>query len=383
MPPPTLPKWSPDREVWKASTKITAEEMLVTREKYRKGELERGTSKKLLWVCVNRYVRKGLKSDSNGVTLFFAHANGFPKEIWEPALQHLVAAGQVPGTTYTIDEIWTWEAVNHGDSALVNGENLGWAYDWQDNTRDILQFMLSYLPSSASPSALPIHLERLPDHVSDVRKVHGFDERTMVVVGHSLGGCTTSLAALNCPRLFSSLVLIDPVIFDPSPSDFKIETQRISNTVLGTLQRRDRWPSRQDAREKFAAVPFFAAWDPAVLDMYVESGLRDDPATGDVVLKMPSIQEAVVFNDISTGFEVWDVLDELDERVELRFLFPDKLPPITFQMRERLTWRRPTNSSNIIFRNAGHLIAQEIPAEMAQDLHNFLQRKYGAELAKL
>ena len=24
-----------------------------------------------------------------------------------------------------IDEIWSWEAVNHGDSALINKQNLG------------------------------------------------------------------------------------------------------------------------------------------------------------------------------------------------------------------------------------------------------------------
>lgn len=33
----------------------------------------------LLWNCLNRYVRKGTKG--TGLTLFFAHANGFPKEV--------------------------------------------------------------------------------------------------------------------------------------------------------------------------------------------------------------------------------------------------------------------------------------------------------------
>jgi hypothetical protein len=42
-------------------------------------------SRKVLWCCVNRYVKKGLpgasKTNRKGVTLFFAHANGFPKEV--------------------------------------------------------------------------------------------------------------------------------------------------------------------------------------------------------------------------------------------------------------------------------------------------------------
>jgi hypothetical protein len=32
-----------------------------------------------LWICLNRYVRKGVKG--TGLTLFLAHANGFPKEV--------------------------------------------------------------------------------------------------------------------------------------------------------------------------------------------------------------------------------------------------------------------------------------------------------------
>ena len=36
----------------------------------------------VLWNCVNRYARKDLDlSNKTGLTLFFAHANGFPKEV--------------------------------------------------------------------------------------------------------------------------------------------------------------------------------------------------------------------------------------------------------------------------------------------------------------
>lgn len=37
---------------------------------------------KVLWNCANRYVRKGITGKNRtGLTLFFAHANGFPKEV--------------------------------------------------------------------------------------------------------------------------------------------------------------------------------------------------------------------------------------------------------------------------------------------------------------
>jgi hypothetical protein len=38
---------------------------------------------RILWICVNRYYRseQNTKRGGKGVTLFFAHANGFPKEV--------------------------------------------------------------------------------------------------------------------------------------------------------------------------------------------------------------------------------------------------------------------------------------------------------------
>jgi hypothetical protein len=37
-------------------------------------------SEKLLWNSINRYVKR-VQDGRKGLTLFFAHANGFPKEV--------------------------------------------------------------------------------------------------------------------------------------------------------------------------------------------------------------------------------------------------------------------------------------------------------------
>jgi hypothetical protein len=77
---------------------------------------------RVLWNCLNRYVRQGLdESSSTGITLFLAHATGFPKEIWEPTLGHLLSSQDVVGL---VDEIWSWEAVQHGDAGLINASSL-------------------------------------------------------------------------------------------------------------------------------------------------------------------------------------------------------------------------------------------------------------------
>ena len=126
--------------------------VLSTKEKQWQGQLDSlPPNDRPLWNCVNRYVRKGLGSSSagarqKGVTLFLAHPNGFPKEVgcalvgnivphlsrltlletqtWEPGLERLVAEYSA-NANYQVDEIWAWEAANHGDACLVNNANLG------------------------------------------------------------------------------------------------------------------------------------------------------------------------------------------------------------------------------------------------------------------
>lgn len=80
---------------------------------------------------------------------------------------------------------------------------------------------------------------------------------------------------------------------------------------------------REDAHKSLAANPFFAAWDPRVLDAYVEHGLVAAPSSG-VRLAMPALQEALAFAGTSSGAPVWDMLPTLEERIPLRWVVPGR-----------------------------------------------------------
>lgn len=43
--------------------------------------------------------------------------------MWEPALAHLIAENAQSANPVNIAEVWLWESINHGDSALVNDYN--------------------------------------------------------------------------------------------------------------------------------------------------------------------------------------------------------------------------------------------------------------------
>jgi len=77
------------QEEWKRINAQKTVEILHAKQKQSTAEPVAG-SEKLLWICVNRYVRRNLRGQT-GLTLFFAHANGFPKEVgFSPHLASLV-----------------------------------------------------------------------------------------------------------------------------------------------------------------------------------------------------------------------------------------------------------------------------------------------------
>ncbi|KAF7323138.1 AB hydrolase-1 domain-containing protein [Mycena chlorophos] len=333
---------------------------------------ERGRHERVLFHVVNRYV--AVEPRSEGKTLFLAHANGFPKETWEPAILDLLSK---ENAVDQVDEIWAWEATHHGASSIFNaqiGAELT-AYDWSDNGRDVLNFLLHFLPSEiAPPNELPTLLPRVPATESALRRVRGYNDRKLFAAGHSFGGFCCAYAAIYESRLFTGLMLVDPVVIcsadPPEPPG-----EKRPSLAEGALARRDLWPSRQVALESFKSSPFFGSWDPRVLDAYVEYGLVPSSDGKNVQLAMPPIQESLAFSATYTSGIVWDLLRTLDPRVPIRWVVPGKPgePEIgkPGSTQERV-WLRPQNSSNIRLGSAGHLATQQVPGDVAKELAGLL-----------
>jgi pimeloyl-ACP methyl ester carboxylesterase len=95
--------------------------------------------------------------------------------------------------------------------------------------------------------------------------------RPIIGVGHSMGGCQLANLALLHPRLFESLILIDPVI------QGKVSLLGNVSPAFASAKRRERWPSREEAIKSFKKSKFYQSWDSRVLDRWVQYGLRDVP----------------------------------------------------------------------------------------------------------
>ncbi|KAM0752375.1 alpha/beta-hydrolase [Meredithblackwellia eburnea MCA 4105] len=337
-----------------------------------------------LWIAVNRYRRNVPTSKQNAVTLVFSHANGFHKEIWEPTMSDLIddlAKSNGP----PVDEIWTWDCINQGDSAILNEYVLGNTFYWGDNGRDLLHLVVSYIasptspihdqsPSTPSPTFLSDPVPLVPLHQLDNARTPAPPpprppHQNLVLVGHSLGGGATGYAGTTHPGLFGGLIFVDPVL---NPSE-----KTTSGLAGGALIRKDRWKDRTDAKDGFLKKEFFRAWDSRVLENYVDFGLKED-AKG-VTLKGKGKHEAVVFADPMTvgTRRAYERLPRIPPNLPTHFIFADLNQSVLPEDSIAKVVGQVKHSTTVRVSKGKHLLAQEMPQETASEIAAFLKKVYG------
>jgi len=175
------------------------------------------------------------------LTIIGAHANGFPKELYEPLWDELYMGLKAAGIR--IRGIWIADVVHQNASSVINEDKLGNDPSWFDHPRDMF-LMINHFR------------KQMP--------------RPIIGMGHSMGGAHLVNLAYIHPRLFTSLILMDPVIaMRPSLGNWV--------PAQASAARRDRWPSRAAAAKSFKKSKFYQTWDPRVLDLWVQYGLRNLP----------------------------------------------------------------------------------------------------------
>lgn len=176
-------------------------------------------------------------------TLVFSHANGFPAGTYRLLFEAWRAAG------------WRVEAV----------EKYGHDPRW---------------PVSSNWPQLIEELVHRIDAVHDTAP-----GGRVVLVGHSLGGFLSLLAACKQPEWVRAVVMLDsPVITGWKAQTLRVAkaTRLIRRVSPGRVaaRRREHWASRDDCLAHYASKSLFARWDPRVLADYVAAGTESDPQGG-------------------------------------------------------------------------------------------------------
>ena len=196
---------------------------------------------------VKQYIPLSNPSPRPGdVTIIGAHANAFPKELYEPLWEDLLVQASKYG--WRIRSIWMADVAHQGASGVLNEALLGNEPAWHDHSRDLLHL-------------INLKRDQMP--------------RPIIGVGHSMGGNQLAYLSLIHPRLLTSLIFLDPVI-QPLSAEIDPAKNKPNLAQLSTF-RRTLWRSREEATVSFARSAFYKAWDKRVLDKWTEYGLRDAP----------------------------------------------------------------------------------------------------------
>lgn len=195
--------------------------------------------------------------------VLFVHATGFCKEVWRP-VESSLREQRPEARTLALD------LRGHGDSPQVRPP-----YGWDLLTDDIIFTM--------------------------------GDRSGFVGVGHSCGGAVIARAAALAPNLFSSIILIEPIILPPPYLRANIPLARAAQ------RRRSRFESRDAAYARFASGPM-ETWKPEALAAYVDFGFIDD---GDGVgIKCDPAVEADVFREGGNN-DTWDLVPDISVPVTI------------------------------------------------------------------
>ncbi|KAI0405092.1 Alpha/beta hydrolase family-domain-containing protein [Xylaria palmicola] len=201
-----------------------------------------------LRIHVKQYVPKENPAPRPGdVTVLAAHANGFPKELYEALWADLHALSRDPASGFRLRAVWIADVANQGYSGELNEAALGDDPSWHDHSRDLLHLV-------------NVFRDDMP--------------RPIVGIGHSFGANILAHLALLHPRLLTTLVLLDPTIV--ALGSAQIDGPGTSPARASAF-RRDVWPSRDAAVASFRRSPFYQSWDPRVLDSWNRHALRDLP----------------------------------------------------------------------------------------------------------
>ena len=258
-------------------------------------------------------------------TLVFSHANGFPAGTYRKLFQHWRDAGLA---------VHAVEKFGHDPRFPVTS-------NWPHLRNELLQLV-------EREATEPVFL-----------------------VGHSLGGYLSLLAAIKRPELVRGVVMLDsPLIYGIKAHGVYLfkATGWIGNISPGKIsrQRRTTWASAEEAYAHFAAKPNFARWDPEVLRDYIASGTEGHDSQHRLVFKREI--ETDIYNSIPHHMEALLARHPLSMPVAfIAGTTSDEVRQVGMYATKRLTKGR------ITWIEGGHLYPFEKPIETADTVLHWVR----------
>ncbi|KAF4600442.1 hypothetical protein EYR38_005070 [Pleurotus pulmonarius] len=303
-------------------------------------------------------------SDPEAPTLIFLHSTSFHKETWEPTLTHLFHLLAGSSRAGKIREAWALDCPNHGEASAINEA----VFNRPENRQSF----------TCEKYAQAAHrfLTAGPQHGAKV----DFLRRNLVGIGHSLGGVAMSALQGIEPRLpFSSIIIVEPML---SP-DGRHHLERLRKALVKSAkERRHVWPDRECARQYLQErmkLPGRQIWDPRVIDLFVEYGLKPHP--NGITLACSREEEEGMYEDVEGPTRPVIALTAACQRMPVHIAFGCLVDYIPLQVRAATIDPRSGRKFASIswIEGVGHLVPQIVPEKLATVLFNGLAQNHATK----
>ncbi len=191
----------------------------------------------------------------------------------------------------------------------------------------------------------------------------------VIGVGHSMGGVATMYAAVKRPSLFRALVLIEPVFLLPQLLAMAAANPDAAYQlplVQSARRRRNRWPNRQSAFDRWRTKSVFSRFSDDALWDYVNHATHED-SSGEIVLTYPREWEAQVY--AHPPLHVWERIPQVTQpTLAIRGAESDTIVTEAWQLWQKLQ----PQAAFVAVSGAGHMLTMERPSFTAQIIINHL-----------
>ncbi|KAI0047421.1 alpha/beta-hydrolase [Auriscalpium vulgare] len=316
-----------------------------------------------LTMAVKRYTPVAVannRENAEAVSMLFTHNVGTHKETWQPTIERLFELQAATlGSKIFIAEAWVIDSPNHGHAGVLN-------------ERAFLE-----RPNGISAHECGRGVQTL------------FNSGLMragikcIGVGHSAGACVIVLSTMGyhvADLPLASIILIEPAMLTQEIAAKAVaEPAMAMVAVIKAAQaRRDVWASRDEAEQYFRRRLPWSRWLPAVLQQFVEHGLKNLPSlthpgqTNGVTLACTKTQEIAGYVYYQDGMDAMNRFEEIAATIPTHCILGSEIDVVPEAVHNACIEAGRSSVQRIA--GAGHLVVQEKPAELASAIWRALKQ---------
>jgi pimeloyl-ACP methyl ester carboxylesterase len=267
-----------------------------------------------------------------GRSLIFLHANGYPPECYVPLISRLASKHHVLGML--MRPLW-------------DGSDPEELKDWQPLSDDLNQYIAT------------CHNGKI------------------IGVGHSLGAVVTLRSALQVPKNFRALILLDPVLFSPMiMQGWRLAKYlglgyRVHPLIPRTKERRRHFEDLDVLYNAYRCKRIFRYIENQNLRIMINGMVKPSVGAGYDLAYSPEWEIQIYYTGVSADADIWQGLRSLEvPLLIIRGAKTDTLYPSTAARIKRIH----PETQVVTVEKSTHLVPLEKPIEVSEIILEFLEK---------